>query len=220
MMVAVFIYLLKRDLLLTVRNPGEWIIPLVFFLLVIAIFPLAISPAPEQLRTIAPGVIWAVALLSSLLSQETLFRQDAEDGTLEQTLLLPQPLVFVALAKTTAHWLSYGLPLVILAPLLGVWMHMRPDELGILLITLPLGTGIFSLLATFSAALLAGVRHNHFLGALIILPLCLPAIIFASAAVSSSTAAPSLLLAALFTLSLTALPLVTASALRQSVAGN
>lgn len=216
---SVFISLLKRDLLLVIRDPGEWITPLVFFLLVITIFPLAISPAPEVLRLIAPGIIWAVALLSSLLSQDMLFRQDAEDGSLEQILLLPQPLVVVVLAKTAAHWLAYGAPLLVLAPVLGAWMHMRPNELGILLITLPLGTGIFSLLAAFSAALLAGVRHNHFLGALIVLPLCLPAIIFAAASVSGDTAAPPLLLGALFMLSLTVLPFVTAGALHQSAAG-
>ena len=213
-----FIALLKHELLLIARNPSGWIIPLVFFLLVIAVFPLALGPAPEVLRLIAPGVIWAVALLSSLLSQETLFRQDAEDGTLEQFLLSPQPLVLVALAKTIVHWLSYGAPLVMLAPLLGAWLHMRPGQLGVLLMTLPLGTGIFSLLATFSAALLVGVHRQHFLGALVALPLCLPAIIFAAAAVSSRTATPLLLLASLFTLSLTVLPLVTAAALRQYIA--
>ncbi len=209
-----FIGLLRQDLLLAVRNPGEWLMPLTFFLLVVTIFPLAVSPEPAILRRIAPGVIWAVALLSSLLSQGTLFRQDAEDGTLEQILLSPQPLVLATLAKVVAHWLFYGAPLVILAPLLGAWMHMSLDELFILLITLPLGTGIFSLFATFSAALLAGFHHNHFLGALIALPLCLPAVIFAAAAVTSDTLAPVLLLSALFTLSLTVLPLVSVSTLR------
>ena len=218
MMSIFFITLFKRELLLVARNPSGWITPLVFFLLVIAIFPLAIGPTPEMLRLIAPGVIWAVALLSSLLSQETLFRQDAEDGTLEQLLISPQPLVLVTLAKTIVHWLSYGAPLIIVAPLFGAWLHMRPGELGVLLTTLPLGTGIFSLLATFSAALLISAHRNYFLGALIALPLCLPAIIFAAASVSGHTTTPRLLLAALFTLLLTVLPLFTTSALRQYVA--
>lgn len=215
-----FSALLRHDLLLAVRNPGGWVTPLVFFLLVIATFPLAVGPDPDILRRIAPGVIWAVALLSSLLSQATLFRQDAEDGTLEQILLTPQPLVLVILAKIVAHWLCYGAPLVVLAPVLGAWMQMSADELLTLLITLPLGTGIFSLFAVFSAALLSGVRHNQFLGALIALPFCLPAIIFAATAVPSKTTAPTLFLAALFTLSFTILPLVSAGTLRCSDGGN
>lgn len=218
-MLAFFIALFKRDMLLVARNLNEWITPLIFFLLVVAIFPLAISPAKDVLQAIAPGVIWTVALLSSLLSQTTLFRQDVEDGSLEQILLTPQPLVLAILAKLFAHWLAYGMPLVLLAPLLGMWMHLGADQIIILLITLPLGTGIFSLFAVFSAALLADVRGHHFLGALIALPLCIPAVIFAAAAVSSNTSAPSLFLAALFTLSLTILPLISAVALRQCSGG-
>jgi heme exporter protein B len=209
------IFLFRRDVLLAARNPGEWATPLVFFLLVAAVFPLAVGPAPDVLRRIAPGVIWAVALLSSLLSQDSLFRADADDGALEQILLSPHPLALSVLAKTAAHWLAFGMPLVILAPLLGAWMQMRAGEIWILVITLPLGTAIFSMLAAFAAALSAGARRRNFLGALIALPLCLPAVIFAAAAVhSESPAASLLLLAALFTLSLTILPLAAAGALR------
>ncbi|MDM5147453.1 heme exporter protein CcmB [Candidatus Persebacteraceae bacterium Df01] len=207
--------LLRRDLLLAARNPGDWLTPLIFFLLVAAVFPLAVGPEPDTLRRIAPGVIWSLALLSSLLSQDAIFRSDAEDGVLEQLLLSPQPLVLAVLAKTAAHWLAYCAPLVLLAPLLGVWLQLPADSLGVLLLTLPLGTGIFSLLAAFCAALLTGARRSHFLGALLALPLCLPAVIFAAATVTAVTpAAPLLLLAALFMLSLTVLPIATATALR------
>lgn len=214
-----FIALCKREMLLVARNLSEWIMPLVFFLLVVMIFPLAVSPAAEVLRNIAPGVIWTVALLSALLSQENLFKEDVADGSLEQILLTPQPLIIATFSKMITHWLAYGLPLVILAPLLGMWMHMPLNELATLLMTLPFGTGIFSLFSVFSAALLAEVQGHNFLGALIALPLCLPSIIFATAAISSDNFAPFLLLVAFFTLSLTILPLVTTSVLQQNVAG-
>jgi heme exporter protein B len=211
--------LLQRDVLLAFRDLGMIITPLAFFLLAVTIFPLAISADPYILRRIAPGVIWSMALLSALLPQEAIFLRDAEDGTLEQLMLLPQPLLLLVLAKVLMHWLAFGVPLLVLAPVLGAWMQMSSDELLMLLLTLPLGTGVFSLLATFSAALLVGVRGSHFLGALIALPLCLPTIIFASAAISSDTAAPLLLLAALFTGSLTLLPFAIVGALNQYQGG-
>lgn len=214
-MFGFLIVLIKRDISLTMRDLGTVLTPLAFFLLVVVVFPLTISPAAEILRRIAPGVIWAIALLSALLSQHTLFRQDAEDGTLEQIMLLPQPLLLAVLAKIVMHWLTYGMPLLILAPLLGSWMQMSTEELSVLLLTLPLGTGIFSLLATLSAALLVNIRNNHFLSALIALPLCLPTVIFASAAIYSDTLAPLLLLAALFMASLTLLPFAIVGALHQ-----
>ena len=193
--------------------------PLAFFLLVVMIFPLAVSPAAEVLRDIAPGVVWTVALLSALLSQQNLFKEDVADGSLEQIILTPQPLIIATFSKIITHWLCYGLPLVILAPLLGMWMHMSANELIMLLMTLPFGTAIFSLFSVFSAALLAEVQGHNFLAALIALPLCLPAIIFATAAISSDTLAPFLLLLAFFTLSLTVLPLVTTSVLQQNAEG-
>lgn len=211
-----FIALCKRELLLVTYNLSEWFMPFVFFLLVVMIFPLAVSPAVEILRNIAPGVIWTVALLSALLSQDNLFKEDVADGSLEQILITPQPLIIATFSKIITHWLSYGLPLIILAPLLGLWMHMPSNELVILLMTLPFGTGIFSLFSVFSAALLAEVQGHNFLGALIALPLCLPSIIFSTAAISSDTLAPFLLLLAFFTASLTVLPLVTTSVLQKN----
>ena len=210
-----FITLLRRDLLVVARNPGDWLTPLLFFVMVAAIFPLALGPAPDTLRLLAPGIIWAVALLSSLLSQESLFRADFEDGTWEQILLSSQPLVLAVLAKTVTHWLVCGAPLIVLAPLLGAWMHLPAEDLLILAISLPLGTGVFSLLAAFAAALLVGAPRARFVGAVLALPLCAPALIFAAGAVTSGTPkAALLLLAAFFTLSLTVLPLAAAGALR------
>lgn len=209
--------LLRRDLLLAARNPGEWATPPVFFLLVAAVFPLAIGAAPAALRAAAPGVIWAAALLSSLLSQDSLFRADADDGALEQILLSPTPLPLLVLAKAAAHWLAFGMPLVALSPLLGAWLSLSGGEILILLATLPLGAAVFSLLAAFAAALSVGARRRHFLGALLALPLCLPAVIFGAAALQAeSPIAPLLLLAALFFLSLTILPPAAAGALRLS----
>ncbi len=205
--------ILRRDLLLMFRRPGEWLLPLGFFIMLAAIFPLALGPEQQQLRAVAPGVIWTAALVSSLLTQETLFRVDAEDGALEQMLLSGNSLVLLVLAKTIAHWLLFGIPLTLMSPLLGAWFSLEADEIWRLMLTLPLGAGVFSLLSVFTAALLAGERKNHFLGALLCLPLCMPAIIFAVAAAKGDTA-PLLLLAALFSFSVTVLPLAAAGALR------
>ena len=205
--------LLRRDFLLLARNPGEWLLPLAFFLMVTAVFPLALGPSPQVLHAAAPGIIWAAALLSSLLVQHSLFRADYEDGALEQILVSGQPMVLLAMAKTAAHWLSSGAPLLLLSPLLAVWLQLDNDELMRLFITLPLGTGVFSLLSVFAAALLAGGRGGHFLAPLLCAPLCMPAVIFAAAAMRGETA-PLLLLAAVFMLTLTVLPLAVAGALR------
>ena len=201
-----------------VRNPSAALIPLLFFIFAAAMFPLAAGPSPETLHAAAPGVFWSVALLSSLLTQDSLFRADYEDGVLEQMLISGRPAILIALAKAAAHWLTFGAPLVLAAPLLGAWLAMDGDEVARLFLTLPLGAGVFSLLSVFAAALLVGARANQFLGALITLPLCVPTVIFAAAASRGETA-PFLLLAALFALSLTVLPAAAAGALRMGVAG-
>ena len=212
--------LLRRDLLLTARRPGELLVPLAFFTATVAIFPLAIGTRPETLRAIAPGVIWTVALLSSLLSQDMLFRRDARDGSLDQLLLSPRPLILAVLAKAAAHWLACGLPLIFLAPLLAAWMQLPADRLLLLLATLPLGTAVFSLLAVFAEAVAAAAARSRFLGGMLALPLCMPAVIFAAAAVAGDApAAPLLLLAACLSLALTVLPLAAAGALRASAQG-
>lgn len=209
--------LLRRDIVLLARNPSAALIPPLFFVFVAAMFPLAAGPSPETLRAAAPGVFWSAALLSSLLTQDSLFRADYEDGALEEMLLSGRPAILIALAKAAAHWLSFGAPLLLAAPLLGAWLAMSGEEAAALLWTLPLGAGVFSLLSVFSASLLIGARANQFLGALITLPLCAPAVIFAAAASRGETA-PLLFLAALFALSATILPPAAAGALRIGVA--
>ena len=206
-------HLLRRDMILLRRNPTTALLPLLFFVMMTAIFPLTLGPSAQTLNAAAPAIIWSAALLSSLLTQDSLFRHDAEDGTLEQMLLSGRPMALVALTKTAIHWLSFGVPLIFVAPLLGAWLAMEDSEVWRLMLTLPLGAGVFSLFSVFTAALLAGERTNSFLGALICLPLCLPAIIFAAAAARGESA-PLLLLAALFVFSLTVLPLATGGALR------
>ncbi|MGI9296614.1 MAG: heme exporter protein CcmB [Gammaproteobacteria bacterium] len=209
--------LLRRDIALLARNPSAALLPPMFFVLAAAVFPLAAGPSPETLRATAPGVFWSAALLSSLLTQDSLFRADYEDGALEQMLLSGRPAILIALAKAAAHWLSFGAPLILAAPLLGLWLAMSGEEIIALFWTVPLGAGVFSLLSVFAAALLVGARANQFLGALITLPLCMPAVIFAAAAARGETA-PLLFLAALFALSATVLPPAAAGALRIGVA--
>lgn len=210
--------LLRRDLLLVARNPSSALLPLIFFVLAAAVFPLAISPKAEMLRAAAPGVIWSAALLSSLLTQDALFRADYEDGSLEQMLSSGRPLILFALAKTAAHWLAFGAPLTLASPLLGLWLAMDGGEIVLLMLTLPLCSGVFSFLSVFAAALLAGADASRFLGALLTLPLCLPAVIFAAAAARGDLA-PFLFLGALFAMSATVLPIAAAGALKNGPAG-
>ena len=199
--------------MLLARNPSAALLPPMFFALAAAVFPLAAGPSPETLRAAAPGVIWSSALLSSLLTQDSLFRADCEDGALEQMLLSGRPAILIALAKAAAHFVAFGAPLLLVAPLLGLWLAMSGEEIAALFWTLPLGAGVFSMLSVFAAALLVGARANQFAGALITLPLCLPAVIFAAAAARGESAA-FLFLAALFALSATVLPPAAAGALR------
>ena len=200
-------------MLLLSRRPGDLLLPPVFFAVVAAVFPLALAPSPEVLRSAAPGVIWSAAALSSLLTQDFLFRGDREDGALEQMLLSGRSAALLVLAKAAAHWLAFGAPLAVVSPLLGLWLAMDGGEIARMLWILPLCAGVFSMLSVFAAALLVGGRPNHFLGALITLPLCAPAVIFAAAAVRGGTA-PLLLLAALFAGTATVLPWAAAGALQ------
>ncbi|MBE8159059.1 MAG: heme exporter protein CcmB [Betaproteobacteria bacterium] len=204
---------MRRDMLLLSRRPADFFLPPVFFITAAAVFPLALTPSPELLRAAAPGVIWSAAALSSLLTQDFLFRGDREDGALEQMLLSGRPPVLLAVAKAAAHWLAFGAPLALASPLLGLWLAMDGADILRMLWILPLGAGVFSMFSVFAAALLAGGRPNHFLGALITLPLCIPAVIFAAAAVRGDFA-PLLLLGALFAGTATVLPWAAAGALK------
>jgi heme exporter protein B len=214
--------LARRDLLLAMRHRAEMINPLLFFILVTSLFPLGIGANPKLLQAVAPGVIWVAALLAALLSLESIFRSDFEDGTLEQYLLSSHPVSLLVLAKVLAHWLITGLPLLLISPLLGVLMGLSADGIRILFITLLLGTPVLSLIGAVGVALTVGLRKGGMILSLLVLPLYIPLLIFASSAVDTAAAglpvtAHLSLIAALLVLSLSLSPFATAAALRISL---
>ncbi|MEY2697973.1 MAG: hypothetical protein RL333_2111 [Pseudomonadota bacterium] len=221
-MMSVFWALLRRDLLLAFRHRGELLNPLLFFSLVVTLFPLGVSPEPSVLKTMAPGVIWIAVLLAGLFSLEGLFRSDFEDGTLEQMVLSPFPLAWLVLAKVVAHWLVTALPMLLLAPLLGLFLALPAEGVRVLEWTLLAGTPFLSLVGSVGVALTVGLRRGGMLLTLIVMPLYVPLLIFATQAVTSAVAglpydgALDFLMALLF-LSLTLAPFATASALRISL---
>lgn len=213
---------LRRDLLAAARRGSEWSNPLVFFIMVCALFPLGIGPQPERLAELAPGILWVVALLASLLASDTVFRSDYDDGTLEQMLLSHQALYPQVIAKTLAHWLLSGLPLSLLSPLLGVLLHLPMAGMGALMASLALGSAVLSFIGAIGAALTVGLRKGGLLLSLIILPLYIPVLIFGSSAVKSAVEGglylPQLaMLAVFFLVSLALAPLAICGALRISV---
>ncbi|MBH9552052.1 heme exporter protein CcmB [Inhella sp. 4Y17] len=215
--------LVLRDLRLSARRPVEALLPVVFFVLAASLFPLGVGPEPETLRRIAPGVLWVGALLATLLSLNTLWAGDWQDGSLDHLLLCGEPAWALALAKAAAHWLSHGLPLLVAAPLLGLMFGLPAASLAVLLASLLLGTPILSLLGAFGSALTLGLRAGGLLTLLIVLPLTIPALIFGSGAVSSWEAGLSVeghfsLLGALFIATLLGAPPATAAALRIATA--
>ncbi len=174
---------LRRQLLLAYRRPVDTINPLLFFLLVVTLFPLGIGPDPAQLAEFAPGILWIVALLASLMAAEGLFRQDYEDGSLEQLLLSPQPLYLASLTYTTAHWLVTGLPLTLLSPLFAIMLQLPTEALPALVLSMGLGTAVLSLVGSIGAALTVSLKRGGMLISLIIVPLYIPVLIFAAGAV-------------------------------------
>ncbi|MEO1203133.1 MAG: heme exporter protein CcmB [Pseudomonadota bacterium] len=211
----------KRDLLLAWKRPGDILNPLFFFTMVCTLFPLAVGPSVEELTFAGPGVLWVAALLAMLLSLNSLFLADFEDGSLEQLLLSPQPLAVLALGKTVAHWLTSGLPLVILSPALAVTFRMPGEVIGVLMITLTLGTISLSLLGSIGAALTVGLHRGTALLSLLILPLAMPVLIFGARTVSLAasgdiTSTGIYALAAYAVGALTLAPYATAAALRIS----
>lgn len=181
-----FTTLLKRDLQIAVRHRGDIFNPLLFFVMVVTLFPLGIGPEPQVLTRIAPGIIWVAALLASMLSLERLFKADFSDGALEQMMLSPQPLSLMVLAKVLAHWLLTGVPLIIIAPLLAVLLHLESNSYGALIATLALGTPVLSLLGAIGVALTVGLRKGGVLLSLLILPLYIPVLIFATSAIDAA----------------------------------
>ena len=215
----IFFAVIRRDLLLAFRRRADVLTTLFFFVIVVSLFPLGVGPEMKTLRIIAPGVVWVAALLASMLSLQRLFAADYQDGTLEQMLLSPQPLAMIVLGKIVAHWMVSGLPLALMAPILGLQFDLPPAALGILFVALLLGTPILSLIGAVGAALTLGLRGGGVLLSLLVLPLYIPALIFGAGAVEAHIAGVSpeghlSLLAALLILSGLATPWVTAQALR------
>lgn len=183
---AAFLAVLRRDLLVALRRKGDALNVLIFFVIVASLFPLGTGAEPGQLRAMAAGVIWVGALLAALLSLPRLFAADLADGTLEQMLVSAQPLPAVVAAKVAAHWLTTGLPLALIAPLLGLQYGLPGDSLRVLLGAVLLGTPVLSLIGAAGAALTLGVRGAGVLTGLLVLPLFVPALVFGAGAVTAS----------------------------------
>ncbi|MCG8428899.1 MAG: heme exporter protein CcmB [Chromatiales bacterium] len=203
------------------RRRSDIFTTLFFFVIVVSLFPLGIGPELDTLRLIAPGVVWVAALLASMLALERLFAVDFADGTLEQMLLAPQPMAVLVLGKVTAHWLITGLPLVLMAPLLGIQYDLSLTALKVLLISLLLGTPALSLIGAIGAALTLGLRGGGVLVSLLVLPLCIPVLIFGAGAVEASVsglgeAGHLYMLSAIVVMALFLAPLATSAALRVS----
>jgi heme exporter protein B len=216
------VLVIRRDLVLAMRRRADVLTTLIFFVIVVSLFPLGVGPELDMLRKMAPGVLWVAALLSSMLSLGRLFSADYQDGTLEQMMLAPQSLSMLVLGKMAAHWMVSGLPLVILAPVLGVQFDMSVQTLGVLVLGLLLGTPILSMLGGIGAALTLGLRGGGVLLSLLVLPLCIPVLIFGTGAVEAISSGLSIashlsLLGALLVLALVFTPWVTAQALRISM---
>ncbi len=217
-----FFAIIRRDLLLALRRRSEIANPLLFFVLVITLFPLGIGARPQLLQAIAPGIIWVSALLAAMLSLDSLFRSDFDDGSLEQIVLSPHPTSVLVLAKITAHWLVTGLPLLLMAPLLAVFLGMPQVSIGILLLTLLLGTPVLSLIGAIGVALTVGLRRGGMILSLLVLPLYVPVLIFAGNAVEMAgnglpVTAQINILIALLLLALVLAPWPTAAALKMSI---
>lgn len=214
--------LTRRDLLLARRRRVEALLPLGFFIAAAGLFPLGVGPEPQMLRQIAPGVVWVCALLAAMLSVTQMFASDEHDGSLEQMLLAPQPLVLLVAGKVCAHWLSTGLPLVLAAPLLGVVFGMNGTAIAALVATLLIGTPVLSLLGAMGAALTLGLRSGGALVFLLVLPLTVPTLIFGTGAVAAVEAGLSprahfSLMGAILIFTTLGVPWATAAALRISL---
>lgn len=219
---SAFAETLRRDLLIALRRRGDIANPLVFFVIVIALFPLGIGPTPADLARIAPGVLWVVALLASLLSTDMVFRADHDDGSLEQLVRSPDPLYLLAIAKISVHWLVTGLPLTLLSPLMGGMLYLPGAAAPALLLSLLLGTLTLSLVGGIGAALTVGLRKGGILLSLLILPFYIPVLVFGTAAVDAAALGadyvPQLAILGAFALmALTLAPLAVAAALRISL---
>jgi len=212
-------WVIRRDLTIAMRRRSDVFTTLIFFAIVVSLFPLGIGPEPNTLRLIAPGIVWVGALLASMLALEQIFSADHRDGTLEQMLLTPQPVALLVAGKVLAHWLVSGVPLVLMAPLLGLQFDLSWDALQTLIVSLLLGTPALSLIGAIGAALTLGLRSGGVLLALLVLPLYIPVLIFGAGAVEATVSGLGgqshlSMLAAILVGSLVLAPLATAAALR------
>ncbi len=214
--------LVRRELMLALRQPGDVASVLMFFVLATVLFPFGVGPEPGILARIAGGVLWVTALLAAMLSLERLFQADYEDGSLELLALLAVPLWVTVLAKTASHWLTTGLPLLVVAPLLGVMLNLHPAGYAALLSAMALGTPVVSLIGAVGAALTLGARRGGVLLSLLVLPLLIPVLILGAAAVDASIAGfpihqHLLLLGAMALAALVLCPWAASAALRQAL---
>ncbi len=222
-MFRTFLVILRRDITLAMRRRTDVLTTLFFFVIVASLFPLGVGSEKELLRFLGPGVVWVAALLASMLALERLFASDHADGTLEQMMLTPQPLSVLVLGKVCAHWLLTGLPLVLVAPLIGLQYHLEGMSLVVMVLALLLGTPVLSLIGAIGAALTLGLRGGGILLSLLVLPLYIPVLVYGSGAVAVSAidladVQPFMaLLGAFLILALAFSPLATAAALRISV---
>lgn len=213
---------LNRELTLLWRRKSDSLNPLLFLLLVCSLFPLGVSPAPEVLALLAPGIIWVVALLACLLSTESMFRSDFDDGALELFLLNPQSLYFHSMSKILAHWLLTGVPLAVLSPIIALLLKLPTEGMGVLVLSLLLGTASLVFIGAIGSALTVGLRRGGVLLSLIVLPLYVPVLIFGADAVKRAAEGGPVpgqlaILAAFFLLSIALAPLAVAGALKISV---
>ena len=204
------------------RRRGDFANPLIFFLIVCSLFPLGVGPNPQQLALMAPGILWVVALLACLLSSDSIFRSDFDDGSLEQMVLSPVSLYLQALAKTIAHWLLTGWPLTLMCPLLALLLQLPSKGIPALMFSMLIGTAILSFIGAIGAALTVGLRKGGLLLSLIILPLYIPVLIFGVATVQAavdgfSFAGPLAILGTFLTLALCLCPLAIAASIRISI---
>ena len=221
-MAGAVIGILRRDLILAVRRRTDVLTTLVFFVIVVSLFPLGVGPEMNLLRSMGPGVVWVAALLAAMMSLSHLFAGDYADGTLEQMLLSPHPLTLLVAGKVAAHWLVTGLPLVLISPILGLQYNLSGNAVGVLALSLLLGTPVLSMIGAIGAALTLGLRGSASLLALLILPLYIPVLIFGAGAVDAVSAGTGVeghlsILAAFLVLAAAFAPWVIASALRVSM---
>jgi heme exporter protein B len=221
-LIGLFGLVVRRDLLLAMRRRADVLTTLIFFVMVVSLFPLGVGPEMDMLRKMASGVVWVAALLASMLSLPRMFSADHADGTLEQMMLAPQSLSVLVLGKIVAHWMLSGLPLALMAPVLGLQFDMPPAALWILVLALLLGTPVLSMIGAVGAALTLGLRGGGVLVSLLVLPLCIPVLIFGAGAVEAVTSGMSVVsnlsfLAAFMLFALVFTPFVAAQALRISM---